>query len=212
MIRNTDIGEYINDIYLKFNRIMSSYIDRSTAGVSISEDQSIKYTFTFYLLPKIQEKLDGIYIFSNGTDYIKESLDSNGKRCIIMYIPRNPTFNELMEYDYTVLEYCSRFVTVMSMINQTTSVSNGKIYAVDIMDEVTRILENKFENGNRNSSHFKDHTITTLYTTEERFDLTKMIFPYTTVMKMTYGVLFIFDYPNEIPSETLNEFGKILFI
>ncbi len=64
MIRNTDIGEYINDIYLKFSRIMSSYIDRSTAGVSISEDQSMKYTFTFYLLPKIQEKLDDIYIFS----------------------------------------------------------------------------------------------------------------------------------------------------
>lgn len=215
MIVNTDIdiSGYMSDTYLKFNRIMTPYIDGNTSGgVNISEDKSIRYTFTFYLLPEIQEKLNGISIFGIEKHYIKDSLDSNGRRHIIMYIPQDPSFNDAREYEYEVLEYCSKFVAVMSMINQTTVIPNGKIYAVDIMDEITRILENKFENGNRNRSYYKDRTITTLYTTEERFDLTKMIFPYTTVMKMTHGVLFIFDYPNEIPTETLNEFGKILFI
>lgn len=215
MIVNTDIdiSGYMSDAYLKFSRIMTPFIDANTSGgVNISKDQSITYTFTFYLLPEIQEKLNGISIFRIEKRYIKDSLDSNGKRRIIMYIPQDPTFNDAREYEYEVLEYCSKFVAVMSMINQTTVIPNDKIYAVDIMDEITRILENKFENGNRNRSYYKDRTITTLYTTEERFDLTKMIFPYTTVMKMTYGVLFIFDYPNEIPTETLNEFGKILFI
>lgn len=208
-----DISGYMSDAYLKFNRIMSPYIDDNTnGGVNISEDQSITYIFTFYLLPEIQEKLNGVSIFGIEKHYIKDSLDSNGRRRIIMYIPQDPTFNDAREYEYEVLEYCSKFVAVISMTNQTTVIPNGKIYAVDIMDEITRILENKFENGNRNRSYYKDRTITTLYTTEERFDLTKMIFPYTTVMKMSYGFLFIFDYPNEIPTETLNEFGKILFI
>lgn len=212
-----DVSGYITDAYLKFNRIMTPYIDKNytepdSSGVTITEDQSIMYKVTFFLLPEIQEKLNAASISVEEKHFIKEVLNSNGRRCIIMYIPQDPSFNDAREYDYEVLEYCSKFLDAISLLNQTTVAPNGKIYAVDIMDEISRILENKFENGNRNSSYYKDHTITTLYTTEERFDLTKMIFPYTTVMKMTHGVLFIFDYPNEIPTETLNEFGKILFI
>lgn len=215
MIDNADINidEYINDTYLKFNRIMAPFINGSSTEINISEDKSsIMYTITFFLLPIIKKKIHEIPIFVDEKHHIKESIDSNGRRCIIMCIPQEPTFNKAREYEYEVLEYCSKFIAMISSVNQTSAIPKDKIYVVDIMDKITNALENKFENGKLNRSHYKDRTVVTLYTTEERFDLSNMIFPYTTVMKMTYGVLFIFDYPDEISSNILNEFYKILYI